>query len=107
MNREEQLLAYLRDNCLGREYAILGRELAGKVGISLSRLQELVNRLRREGYPIGSSREGYFLIRTFGEAQMTFEQMDRMIRSLEAAKRGVQRGMAAIPLAWTGGDPHR
>lgn len=69
MRKEEQLLAYLKGACPGRQHAAPGRRLRDILGVSESRLHEMVNHLRQEGYPIGSGRDGYFYIRTFGEAR--------------------------------------
>ena len=91
MRKEEQLLAYLKGACPGSE----------------SRLHEMVNHLRQEGYPIGSGRDGYFYIRTFGEARETEEHLARMIRGLEAARQGLLRGMEEKLLSDVGGGCHR
>lgn len=93
MRKEEQLLAYLKGACPGRQHAAPGRRLRDILGVSESRLHEMVNHLRQEGYPIGSGRDGYFYIRTFGEARETEEHLARMIRGLEAARQGLLRGM--------------
>ena len=89
MRKEEQLLAYLKGACPGRQHAAPGRRLRDILGVSESRLHEMVNHLRQEGYPIGSGRDGYFYIRTFGEARETEEHLARMIRGLEAARQGL------------------
>ena len=107
MRKEEQLLAYLKNACPGRQHAVRGRKLGDILGVSESRLHEMVNHLRQEGHPIGSSREGYFYIRTFGEARQTEEHLSRMIRGLEAARQGMLRGMEERLLAEAGGDGHR
>ena len=99
MRKEEQLLAYLKGACPGRQHAAPGRRLRDILGVSESRLHEMVNHLRQEGYPIGSGRDGYFYIRTFGEA--------RMIRGLEAARQGLLRGMEEKLLSDVGGGCHR
>lgn len=107
MRKEEQLLAYLKGTCPGRQHAVPGRRLRDILGVSESRLHEMVNHLRQAGYPIGSGREGYFYIRTFGEARETEAHLARMICGLEAARQGLLRGMESCPLVEAGGDGHR
>ena len=107
MRKEEQLLAYLKGACPGRQHAAPGRRLRDILGVSESRLHEMVNHLRQEGYPIGSGRDGYFYIRTFGEARETEEHLARMIRGLEAARQGLLRGMEEKLLSDVGGGCHR
>ena len=97
MRKEEQLLAYLKGACPGRQHAAPGRRLRDILGVSESRL----------GYPIGSGRDGYFYIRTFGEARETEEHLARMIRGLEAARQGLLRGMEEKLLSDVGGGCHR
>ncbi len=104
---EKQLLDFLKARCPGQEYAMTGKELGRVLKIGRSELRRKVNRLRSEGYLIGSSRKGYFYILTFGEAQITIDHLDRMIRGLEAARRGLLRGMANIPVWEAGGGCHR
>ena len=107
MRKEEQLLAYLKSSCPGRQYVARGRKLRDILGISESTLHEMVNHLRQEGYPIGSGRDGYFYIRTFGEALETEAHLARMIYGLEAARQGLLRGMEEKLLSDVGGGCHR
>ena len=51
MRKEEQLLAYLKGACPGRQHAAPGRRLRDILGVSEPRLHEMVNHLRQEGYP--------------------------------------------------------
>ena len=107
MRKEEHLLAYLKGACPGRQHAVPGRRLRDILGISESRLHEMVNHLRQEGNPIGSGKEGYFYIRTFGEALETEEHLARMIHGLEAARQGLLRGIKDRSLEEAGGEGHR
>ena len=103
MRKEEQLLAYLKSSCPGRQYVAQGRKLRDILGISESRLHEMVNHLRQDGNPIGSGKEGYFYIRTFGEALETEEHLARMIHGLEAARQGLLCGIKDRSLEEAGG----
>ena len=57
--REEKLMNYLKGACAGRKYTVKSAELEQVLGISGTDLRKLVNRLRKKGIPIGSSKEGY------------------------------------------------
>ena len=103
MRKEEQLLAYLKSSCPGRQYVAQGRKLRDILGVRESRPHEMVNHLRQEGYPIGSGRDGYFYMRTFVEARETEEHLARMIRGLEAARQGLLRGVEEKLLSEEGG----
>ena len=46
--REEQLIAYLKGACTGRQYTVKSVELEQVLGISGTDLRKLVNRLRRK-----------------------------------------------------------
>ncbi len=63
----EQLCIYLKENCLGKEQAVSGRELARLCSVSENELRRRVNRLRREGEPVASNNTGYFYARTGGD----------------------------------------
>lgn len=70
----EQLLAYLKTNCPGRNRAEKSAALEQALRISGNELRRQVNRLRRKGLPIGSSRDGYFYAVTAGEVYATIRQ---------------------------------
>lgn len=91
--REERLLAYLKGACSGRQYVVRGAELEQVLGVSGTDLRKLVNRLRRKGVPIGSSRDGYFYARTAGEVYSTIRQLQGMASGLEAAIRGLETAL--------------
>ncbi len=88
--QKEQLLAYLKGACTGRRYTVKSAELEQVLHLSGTDLRKLVNRLRRDGVPIGSSRNGYFYARTAGEVYATIRQLQTMVRGLEAAIRGLE-----------------
>lgn len=88
--KQEQLLAYLKGACAGRRLTVPGAELEQVLHLSGTDLRKLVNRMRRNGVPIGSSREGYFYARTAGEVYATIRQLQAMVRGLEAAIGGLE-----------------
>ena len=100
--RENQLLTYLRDACLGRAYRVSGAELERVLDVSGTELRKLVNRLRRKGVPIASDRSGYFYARTAGEVYATIRQLRKMVSGLEAAIRGLEQSLDSFG---EGGDP--
>lgn len=91
--RQEQLLAYLKGACRGRRLTVPGAELERVLHLSGTDLRKLVNRLRRDGVPIGSSRDGYFYAGTAGEVYATIRQLQAMVRGLEAAIRGLESAL--------------
>lgn len=97
MRKEEHLLAYLKGACPGRQHAVPGRRLRGILGISESRLHEMVNHLRQEGHPIGSSQNGYFYAETAGEIYVTIQNLKKMQAGLGAAVRGLEHSLDSFP----------
>lgn len=97
----EQLCSYLKENRLGKERAISGRELARLCGISENELRRRVNRLRREGEPISSNHTGYFCARTAGDVYATIRALRKMKDGLEAAIHGLERALDRFG----GGEP--
>lgn len=102
MNREEQLLAYLKGVCPGRAYRVNGKELERALHLSGTDLRKHVNRLRRRGVPIASDRSGYFYARTAGEVYTTIRQLRVMANGLEAAIHGLEQALDSFD---GGGDP--
>lgn len=107
--KQEQLLAYLKGVCNGRQRTVRGAELEKALNISGTDLRKLVNRLRRSGVPVGSSRNGYFYARTAGEVYTTIRQLRLMVRGLEAAIRGLESALEKFQEAQpdNGGEPGR
>lgn len=97
----EQLCSYLKENCLGKEQAISGREFARLCAVSENELRRRVNRLRREGEPIASNHTGYFYARTAGDVYATIRALRKMTDGLEAAIRGLERAFDRFG----GGEP--
>ncbi len=87
--RNEQIAAYLYANCRGRTQAVRSAELEQALGVSGNELRRRINRLRRRGIPIGSSRDGYFYAVTAGEVFATIRQLMEMERGLDAAIQGL------------------
>ena len=88
--REERLLSYLKGACSGMKYRVGGAELEKALGLSGTDLRKLVNRLRRQGIPIGSDRQGYFYAATAGEVYTTIRQLRQMVAGLEKAIAGLE-----------------
>ena len=74
----EQLLTYLKANCPGRMHAEKSAVLEQALRVSGNELRRQVNRLRRKGIPIGSSRDGYFYAVTAGEVYATRSEERRV-----------------------------
>lgn len=82
---EEILWNYLKRHCRGRRREETGAELARRLEISGNELRQEVNLLQRRGFPVGSSRTGYFCAVVAGEVYGTIRQLRQMaaIQGLE------------------------
>lgn len=103
--REERLLDYLKETCLGRTHRVSGAELERALHLSGTDLRKLVNRLRRKGIPIASDRQGYFYAATAGEVYATIRQLRQMAAGLEKAICGLESALERFgETAAEGGD---
>jgi biotin operon repressor len=91
--RETQLADYLRDACSGRANTRTANQIQRALHLSGTDLRKLVHRLRRQGVPIASSRDGYFYAVTAGEVYDTIRQLQGMERGLTAAINGLERAL--------------
>ena len=91
--KAEMLKEYLKANCEGRKNTVSGASLERTLRMSGNGLRRHVNRLRRKGVPIASSRDGYFYARTAGEVYTTILQLQAMVRGLEAAIHGLESAL--------------
>ena len=98
--KKEQLHEYLRTVCPGRKKVVGSATLRSVLRVSDTELRKLVNRLRREGVPVASSRDGYFYAVTAGEVYTTIRQLKKMSSGLEAAIQGLESTLDRF-----GGDP--
>ncbi len=103
--REEKLLAYLKESCRGRRRTVKSAELERSLHLSGTDLRKLVNRLRRKGVPIGSSRDGYFYAKTAGEVYATIRQLQVMEQGLRAAIQGLESALDNFGEGGGGGGP--
>lgn len=103
--REERLLSYLKGACPGRKYRVSGSDLERALNISGTDLRKLVNRLRRQGVPIASDRQGYFYAATAGEVYTTIRQLQQMVNGLQKAIAGLEGSLEKFgEVDGTGGD---
>ena len=93
---EEKLVQYLKLCCEGRAKTRKSEEIERAIGMSGNELRKAVNRLRRRGVPIGSSRSGYFYAVTAGEVYSTIRQLQVMKNGLDAAITGLERSLDAF-----------
>lgn len=91
--QEKQLVEYLKGACPGRACIAKGTELEAALHVSGNELRKMVNRLRRRGVPIASSREGYFYAVNAGEVYATIRQLQSMVRGLEGAISGLEKAL--------------
>ena len=103
MNKE-LLLEYLKQNCHGRKNTRKSVVIERALNIRRKELQKLVNRMRQEGIPIGSSKDGYFYAETAGEVYSTIRQLRDMQNGLEKAIKGLERGLDSFGFHEGGGS---
>jgi len=103
--REENLLTYLKETCCGKQRTVKSSELERVLNLSGTDLRKLVNRLRRKGVPIGSSRDGYFYAKTAGEVYATIRQLQVMEQGLRAAIQGLESALDKFGEGGGGGGP--
>ena len=102
--KEEMLLEYLQQNCTGRENTRKSIVIERALNIRRKELQKLVNRMRQEGIPIGSSKDGYFYAETAGEVYSTIRQLRDMQNGLEKAIKGLERCLDSFEIHKGGGS---
>lgn len=98
--KAEMLKEHLKANCMGRKNTVSGASLERALRMSGNELRRHVNRLRRQGVPVASSRDGYFFAANAGEVYATIHQLKQMASGLDAAIGGLER---ALEQFW-GGD---
>lgn len=88
--REEQICAYLKSRCNGKQRAIKAARLGQLLHMGEKELQKAVARLRRKGVPIASGLSGYYYAATAGEVYATIRQLREMERGLQASISGLE-----------------
>ncbi|MDD2294381.1 MAG: hypothetical protein PHW61_00395 [Eubacteriales bacterium] len=90
---DERVAAYLKNTCAGRKSTASSFSIEQELAISGNELRRRINRMRRKGVPIASSRAGYYYAVTAGEVYTTISQLRNMANGLEAAIRGLEESM--------------
>ena len=90
---DERVAAYLKNTCAGRKNTAASFSIEQELAISGNELRRRINRMRRKGVPIASSRAGYYYAVTAGEVYTTIRQLRNMANGLEAAIRGLEESM--------------
>ena len=88
--KADLLKCHLKANCLGRKRTVPSPVLERTLHLSGNELRKHVNRLRRQGVPIASSRNGYFYAANAGEIYATIRQLRQMEKGLHAAIEGLE-----------------
>lgn len=88
--KKDELRHYLLHSCLGKKRAVSSGKLKATIHISENELRKTVNRLRRDGVPIGSAQTGYYYARTAGEVYDTIRNLKRMRSGLDSAIEGLE-----------------
>lgn len=91
--RKDQLQEYLKKHCVGKKRVVSAGTLALALNMHEKELRKLVNRLRREGVPIASGREGYYYASNAGEVYATIRSLRKMAAGLDAAICGLETAL--------------
>lgn len=104
--KEEQLLAYLKANCVGRKKRQTRGQLQRKLGLSKDQLTNLVHRMRRKALPIAGGPLGYYYAQNAGEILSTIRWLEKMVRTLLESIDGLTKAMDAFgPIEDSNGAP--
>jgi len=89
-----RLLSVLRMNHRGKAWAISGPRLAAHFGFKeTKRVREAVNTLRRQGYPVASGHDGYYIPATRQEAWEAYGFITAIFEPLRLAVEGYRAGI--------------
>ena len=94
--KEEQLLAYLKANCVGRGKRQTRAQLQQKLNLSKNQLTDLVHRMRRKTLPIAGGPLGYYYAQNAGEILSTIRWLEKMVRTLLKSIDGLVRAMESF-----------
>lgn len=98
---KETIAEHLKRYHHGERNAVTSRELENALDIRGKELRDLVNALRRDGVPIGSSGSGYFYAATEPEVRATIAHMTHRISGIAAAIRGLTQTLEDFDTAQT------
>lgn len=93
---EKDIAVYLERHCLGKDRALLSRELEFKFSTTHTTIKLTVNHLRSEGVPICSSANGYYYAETEEDVLSTIRQLRGRIEKISCAERGLTKTLIAV-----------
>ena len=94
--KEEQLLAYLKANCVGRGKRQTRAQLQRKLNLSKDQLTNLVHRMRCKALPIAGGPLGYYYAQNAGEILSTIRWLEKMVRTLLESINGLVKAMESF-----------
>ncbi len=94
--KEEQLLAYLKANCLGRGKRQTRAQLQRKLNLSKDQLTNMVHRMRCKALPIAGGPLGYYYAQNAGEILSTIRWLEKMVRTLLESINGLVKAMESF-----------
>ena len=94
---QRDVLKHLKRYHTGESSAIHGKELADRFQIEVRTLQYAIHRLRLEGYPVCSSKNGYFYAASQREINATIGRLNRMLTSVSNARTGLLYACLLMP----------
>ena len=103
--KEEQLLAYLKANCVGRGKRQTRTQLQQKLNLSKDQLTNLVHRMRCKALPIAGGPLGYYYAQNAGEILSTIRWLEKMVCTLLESINGLVKALDYFGLSESSGVP--
>ena len=97
--KKETIAEHLKRYHCGGRNAVTSQELETAFDIRGKELRDIVNALRRDGVPIGSSGSGYYYADTESEVRATIAHMTHRISGIAAAIRGLTQTLEEFDTA--------
>ncbi len=94
--KREELASFLRVKCRGKKNAMSAERIMAETRTHRTVLREQVNKLRQEGVPIASGREGYFYAETAGDVYATIRNLKKLQAGIDKAVAGLENALAGF-----------
>ena len=92
MDKGNDLLEYLQENHTEENKAVGARELSMLFNTTQRGIRALVTELRKEGYPVCSSNNGYWYSEDEEDIRKTVARMEAQREKMEQAVTGLKTG---------------
>lgn len=91
MNREKEIYDYLKENHTGEENAVFSKALEQRFSLSDRSLRRVISALRKEGCPICSGCNGYYLGNTQKEVAKTASWLNELASGIADSQDNMEK----------------